>query len=292
MSQAMSEPQKKILQSICAAAGRTGVAGVQGASYLREYYAGVPPQDLASRDARELAAAALDQLRFARQRTRGRARVRVFNPTVREHGYDSPHTVVEMVGDDMPFLVDSIGLPFLRRGLTLHFLAHPIFAVARDAKGALRSLRPRGAADGNPRARLESFQHVEIDRIVDAATLESLTQEIERNLRDVRVACADWSKMQAAARKAADDLLVERARFDRATRARRASSWSGWSTAISRFSAIANTACAAPAAKYPSCRSKRADSASCAAAIGAPSAAPTHCRATYGAKAARANWPW
>jgi len=215
MSQAMSEPQKKILQSICAAAGRAGVAGVQGASYLREYYAGVPPQDLASRDARELAAAALDQLRFARQRTRGRALVRVFNPTVREHGYNSPHTVVEMVGDDMPFLVDSIGLPLQRRGLTLHFLAHPIFAVARDAKGALRSLRPRGAADGNPRARLESFQHVEIDRIVDAATLESLAQEIERNLLDVRVACADWSKMQAAARKAADDLLVERARCDR-----------------------------------------------------------------------------
>ena len=214
MSQAMSEPRKNVLRAICAAAPRRGAAGVSGASYLREYYAGVPAQDLAARDPRELAVAALDQLRFARRRTRGRASVRVFNPTVREHGYLSPHTIVEMVGDDMPFLVDSIGLSFQRRGLTLHFLAHPVFAVARDAKGALRSLRPRGETAGARPERLESFQHAEIDRIVDAAALTALAQEIERNLHDVRAACADWQKMQTAARKAADDLLIEHARSD------------------------------------------------------------------------------
>ena len=77
---------------------------------------------------------------FARQR-RGRALVRVFNPTLREYGYSSPHTVIEMVNDDMPFLVDSIGLALTRRGLTLHFLAHPVFAVTRDKAGVLRSRR-------------------------------------------------------------------------------------------------------------------------------------------------------
>ncbi len=51
--------------------------------------------------------------------------------------------------------------------------------------------------------RLESFQHVEVDRIVDPAALKSLAAQIERSMRDVRVACADWARMQAAARRAA-----------------------------------------------------------------------------------------
>ena len=84
----------------------------------------------------------LSHLKFARQR-RGRALVRVFNPTLREHGYISPHTVIEMVNDDMPFLVDSIGLALTQRALTLHFLAHPIFAVSRDSAGVLRVIEER-----------------------------------------------------------------------------------------------------------------------------------------------------
>ncbi|HUX72768.1 MAG TPA: NAD-glutamate dehydrogenase [Steroidobacteraceae bacterium] len=212
MSQTMSETERTILRSIGAAARPKRLRGVNVAQFLQAYYANVAPQDLAARDPAQLAAAALAHLDFAQNRRRGRAAVRVFNPALRERGYGSPHTVVEMVGDDMPFLVDSIALAFQRRGLTLHFLAHPVFAVTRGAKGALRSLRPRG--DGESGERLESFQHLEIDRIVDAATLQALAAEIERNLHDVRVACADWPKMQAAAHATAGDLLVEHARVD------------------------------------------------------------------------------
>ena len=78
----------------------------------------------------------LSHLMFARRRRRT-ALVRVFNPTLREHGYVSPHTVIEMVNDDMPFLVDSISLALTERSLTLHFLTHPIFAVTRDGSGNL-----------------------------------------------------------------------------------------------------------------------------------------------------------
>src|ERR1017187_8599303 len=98
-----------------------------------------------------------------------RALVRVFNPTLREYGYSSPHTVIEMINDDMPFLVDSIGLALTRRALTLHFLTHPVFAVTRDKTGVLRSVEERDLV-ADKRHRLESFQRIEVDRIVDAAT--------------------------------------------------------------------------------------------------------------------------
>ncbi len=99
---------------------------------------------------RSLPAQRLSHLVFAKRRRRT-ALVRVFNPTLREHGFVSPHTIIDMVNDDMPFLVDSISLALTERALTLHFLAHPIFAVSRDrrrqfarAAGA-RASRLRGA---------------------------------------------------------------------------------------------------------------------------------------------------
>jgi glutamate dehydrogenase len=188
--------------------------GVEFAQFLRGFYAHVEQEDLAAHDPNQLAAAAWSHLAFAARRRRGQALVRVFNATLGEHGFSSPHTIVQIVNDDMPFLVDSVGLALTGRGLALHLLAHPIFAVTRDAAGNLRRIRARGEAHAGGKARLESFQYIEIDRLIDAAVLESLRLEILRNLSDVRVAFADWGRMQAAARAAAADLNVEKGRFD------------------------------------------------------------------------------
>jgi glutamate dehydrogenase len=214
MHQASTEHYRRIVAAVVAAAARLPKSrrGPDYKHFLETYYGNVDAEDISARDPAALAGAALSHLEFARKR-RGRALVRVFNPTLREHGYTSPHTVIELVNDDMPFLVDSIGLALTRRSLTMHFLAHPIFAVSRDAAGSLRTIEERAAAAGKHR-RLESFQHAEVDRIVDPALLESLSEDIERSMRDVRVACADWAKMRAAASQASDDLNALSARFD------------------------------------------------------------------------------
>jgi glutamate dehydrogenase len=214
MRQTNTEQYRKSVASVVTAAARAPKSrrGTDSKRFLQTYYANVDPGDMAARDPAALAAAALSHFKFA-QRRRGRALVRVFNPTLAEHGYTSPHTVIEMVNDDMPFLVDSIGLALTQRSLTMHFLAHPIFAVTRDAQGVLRSIEERGTAN-EKRARPESFQHVEVDRVVDPALLESLREDIERSMRDVRVAYADWAKMRAAARRTADDLNALHARLD------------------------------------------------------------------------------
>src|SRR6202167_5421084 len=215
MHQARTEQYRKIVSAIVAAAGSLpkSMRGIDPKHFLQVYYANVDDEDIADRDPAALAAAALSHLMFARQR-RGRALVRVFNPTLREYGYTSPHTVIEMVNDDMPFLVDSIGLALTRRALTLHFLAHPVFAVTRSPGGELLGVHDRDDVAEGRKQRLESFQHIEVDRIVDPATLASLASEIERNMRDVRAACADWAKMQQALRRTADDLESLGARLD------------------------------------------------------------------------------
>ena len=100
-------------------------------AFLREYYAQVDPDDLADRQLADLYGAVLSHWGFAHKREPGRARVRAFNPTIEEHGWQSTHTIIEIVNDDMSFLVDSVTMEANRHGLTLHLIVHPIIAVTR-----------------------------------------------------------------------------------------------------------------------------------------------------------------
>ena len=214
MYQVSSEQHRTIISAILRSPVRPpkSMRGVDWRRFLQTYFANVDTKDLGDRDPKDLAGAALSHLMFAKQRGRA-ALVRVFNPTLREHGFVSPHTIIDVVNDDMPFLVDSISLALTERSLTLHFLAHPIFEVTRDRAGNLSALHER-TEPFEGKQRLESFQHVEVDRIVDPAVLKSLAAQIERSMRDVRVACADWGRMRAAARSAAQDLSSMSARVD------------------------------------------------------------------------------
>ncbi|MEP7329285.1 MAG: NAD-glutamate dehydrogenase, partial [Betaproteobacteria bacterium] len=157
-------------------------------TFVGDYFGHVDPEDLDTRAAADLYGAALSHWNFARKRAPGQARVRVFNPTIEEHGWQSTHTIIEIVNDDMPFLVDSVTMEINRHGLTLHLMSHPIIAVKRDAAGTLTGL----ANDGSR----ESFIHVEVDRILDPVQLDALAKDIERVLVDVRRAVDDWAPMR------------------------------------------------------------------------------------------------
>lgn len=102
--------------------------------FVQRYFGQVDPEELAERQVADLYGAAVSHWGFARKRELGRARVRVFNPTIAEHGWQSTHTIIEIVNDDMPFLVDSVTMEVNRHGLTLHLIIHPLMAMSRDAE--------------------------------------------------------------------------------------------------------------------------------------------------------------
>ena len=176
--------------------------------FVREYFRQVAPEDLEERAVADLYGAALSHWNFAHRREPGTARVRIVNPTLEEHGWQSTHTVIEVVHDDMPFLVDSVTMEVNRHGLTLHLFIHPILHIERDAQGTLVELRAPGEASSSERR--ESFMHVEVDRIVDPAALATLAADVERVLSDVQHATSDWPKMAAAMRAAASELSRRR----------------------------------------------------------------------------------
>ncbi|EHM30252.1 putative NAD-glutamate dehydrogenase [Streptomyces sp. W007] len=194
-------------------------------AYLQRYYLHTAPEDLSGRDPVDVFGAAASHYRLAENRPQGTANVRVHTPTVEENGWTCSHSVVEVVTDDMPFLVDSVTNELSRQGRGIHVVIHPQVTVRRDVAGKLievlsggpglpKSANGRKAGKGAKAelphdALVESWIHVEIDRETDRADLQQITADLLRVLSDVRETVEDWGKMRDAALRIADDLPGE-----------------------------------------------------------------------------------
>ncbi|MHB1871651.1 MAG: NAD-glutamate dehydrogenase [Steroidobacteraceae bacterium] len=182
--------------------GPTAALARLSGEFLRTYYRRVGEEDLAARAPTALAHAARCHLELGQRRATGQSLVRVFNPDPERDGFESPHTVVQVVTDDRPFLIDSLGLAFNRAGLAVHLIVHPVLEVRRDARGRIVAL----GADGARAHRAESWEMFEIDRRTDPETLDRLRADIERTLAEVRAAVEDWDSMRERVRGIVADL--------------------------------------------------------------------------------------
>jgi glutamate dehydrogenase len=170
---------------------------------LKAYYRRVAAEDVCERGEVDLYGAVASQFRLAGTRPQGTARVRVFTPTVQEHGWSAGgHSVVEVVTDDMPFLVDSITLELGEQQRTVHVIVHPQFEVIRTITGEMVAVHPASVGvteddlESGHEVLRESWMHVEIDRISDQEDLAEVQRSLEGVLRDVRDAVEDWPRMQ------------------------------------------------------------------------------------------------
>jgi glutamate dehydrogenase len=166
--------------------------------FITQLYGNVAIDDLAGESPDNLYAAALSLWSFAAQRTPGTAKVRVYNPRLDEQGWHSSHTVVEMVNDDMPFLVDSLTAALNQRDLTVYLVIHPIVRVIRDRGG-------NRAASGKGDEIVESQMQIRINEQTAPDTLAEIKYVLEKVLADVRAATSDWKQMRARAA----DLIAE-----------------------------------------------------------------------------------
>jgi glutamate dehydrogenase len=175
-------------------------------TFVRLFLEGVPPRDLDAVAAADLYGAVMANWNLARRRAVGSPNVRVYTPDLEQHGWTSSHTVVDIVTDDMPFLVDSVSMGLSRRDLGIHLVVHPMMDVRRDGDGQLVEVTGRGSATD---ARTEAFLHVEIDRQSEPETLRTIRDAMVAVLADVRAAVEDWSAMRAQVHRIVDQLGSE-----------------------------------------------------------------------------------
>ncbi len=177
---------------------------------LAAYYRHVSTEELADRSDVDVYGAYASHHHLAAERKTGTTKVRVYTPTVAEHGWSAGgHSVVEVVTDDMSFLVDSLTMELARQHRNAHLVLHPTLDVERDDSGRLVAVNAVSTGSATPAsgALRESWMHVEIDRLADdGGEPERLADDVRRVLGDVRAAVEDWSAMQDQARAIVADL--------------------------------------------------------------------------------------
>ena len=177
--------------------------------YVQAYYGHVPAEDLAAAGPDRLARVALEQARLAAHRPQGRSLVRVV-PAPEGATFDPGRASVDIMTDDMPFLIDSIEMELARHNLDSYHVIHPQLVVRRDVAGNLREVS--GALNGGRTGGdelVESWTHLEVNLRACSAPVDVLEIDLHRVLDNVRVAVEDYPRMQARATWLADRLAAE-----------------------------------------------------------------------------------
>ncbi|SCE93312.1 glutamate dehydrogenase [Micromonospora purpureochromogenes] len=176
------------------------------ATLVGRFWRFAPDEELIGFTAEEMLDAARAHRDLAQQRVPGELKLRIHEPDAEQH-----HTVIEIVTDDMPFLVDSVTALLNSHHLDVHLLVHPLVVVRREPLGRLTEVsadvEPDDAIAGDL---VESWMRIEIDPVRDAGEREKLRRELQRVLTDVREAVEDWPKMRQRALALADELASAR----------------------------------------------------------------------------------
>ena len=165
--------------------------------FFAALYGRAPPDDLERYRPEELAAIGEEAWTFLAERKPGAAKI-AFTPARLTPGV----TVLDVLNDDMPFLVDSVLGELSERGVDIRFLVHPVLTVERDEAGRLTAFNGIRKGEG----RRESFIHIHVQGIDDAAQRAEIVHALEDVLADVRVGVQDWRPMLARLQQVAADL--------------------------------------------------------------------------------------
>jgi glutamate dehydrogenase len=201
----------------------TGLHGDMPDSFAQQLFARAAPEDLVRYEARELASFAKNAWLFLKERRPGAAKVRCESragPIGAQH--IKAVSVIEIINDNMPFLLDSVMGELIDQGLDIHLVVHPIFTIERDGAGNLTGFRGEGPARGS--ALRESLIHIHVERVDDEARRAAIVAGIEQVMAEVRLVVQDWRPMMtrvgeviAALRNNPPDLpvdeIVEAAQF-------------------------------------------------------------------------------
>ncbi|MEQ1790651.1 MAG: hypothetical protein ABL857_09440 [Rickettsiales bacterium] len=135
--------------------------------FVEQFYAKLPIDDLLTLEPNIAISLAKSSFEFMSERNSNAPKIRIFTPDKEKHGYEVKHIVLELINDDMPFLVDSLSMELTRRGFTIYNTIHPIINVSRNKDGGISTL-------GDKNEKKESFIHFEISALPEGTTAEQL----------------------------------------------------------------------------------------------------------------------
>ena len=171
-------------------------------AFATRFYRYVSDEEMSGHDVSAMVHEVERMREWASVREPGHALVRGWTPDVPGVGY----AVIELVTDDMPFLVDSVTANLVHSGRNVHLIVHPQLAVVRDADGRLLEILDIDIDEAPEGALIESWMRIEVERDFVSDDLEPLVNSTRRVLADVRKAVTDWHPMRDQAERIAREL--------------------------------------------------------------------------------------
>lgn len=180
--------------------------------FARIYFSSAAEDELMVRSVEDVYGATLSCWQFIQQRRSGEMKARVFNPDYENHGWQSVHTIVEIVCDDMPFVVDSVRMLLTSQQLSLYAIHYCVMNVKRDRKHQLQTANDwlKAGKDTHP----EAIIYVEFDHHSDPQVLASLEQQLLDVLAEVQACVTDFAAIRQRAEECAA-FLAKPAEADR-----------------------------------------------------------------------------
>ncbi|MEE8495255.1 MAG: NAD-glutamate dehydrogenase domain-containing protein, partial [Xanthomonadales bacterium] len=173
------------------------------AMYVKYYFRRVPLDDIAREAPATLATIVSNQLEFLNVRLPGQTLIRIFNPDLETDGWESRHSIIEIVNNDMPFLFDTATLTLSELKLGVHLIVYPVIRFERDAQGRLSAVYQRKKkGGGKEQGQAESVMQLQVDRKTRPADLEKIESRLKAAFNDVRMAVSDWPAIEQRARDA------------------------------------------------------------------------------------------
>src|SRR3990167_10165668 len=178
------------------------------AEFVRQLYETVAFEDLSACNIDNLYGAAVNFWALLQHRNIRENKIHIYNPDFERHGWQTTHSVVEIVTEDMPFIVDSLRMVLNNMGITCYLIAQADdMMVQRNQRHQLIEIFPANdASKNNVEHTTESPVFMAIDRQTDPAILQELHDKFFKILQDNRIIVEDWPAMRTKVRAIIDDL--------------------------------------------------------------------------------------
>ncbi len=157
--------------------------------------------DLEFFDAQILSEMAVSHWEMAKERGKGEPKLRIYSSIV--EGREYRKTVIDIVSDDLAFLVDSIAAEINRHNILIGILIHPNVYSTYDDKGNLKDITAK-AVDGD--CHRQAHIHVQINETLSDQAIKELQDGLYASLNDVFYANSDWRTMLGKLKEASTDL--------------------------------------------------------------------------------------
>jgi len=160
--------------------------------FARYFCSAISVDEIEYKNANELYSPIVSLWNFMLE-SEGKVAIRAINPDFETHGWHSPHTVIEIVHPDMPFLVDSIRMELNRMDIDIHLHIHIPLDIERNKKGQITAISKPTEIKSE---KALTPMYLEVDRQLDKSQLERIEANLAIILGDVRAAVYDWEPMK------------------------------------------------------------------------------------------------